>query len=234
MNDINLLMSTAVFIGVVHTLIGVDHYVPFVVLSQANAWSMKKTMMIVLICGIGHVLSSVLLGFVGIVLSQNLASLVHIETVRGMLATYFLIGFGLIYTLWALSRLYKNKPHTHLVNGKQILHDHHGIESTELHHDAQPKSNLNTIWGLFILFVLGPCEPLIPLLMYPAASNSGFAFFSVTVAFSVCTISTMMVLTYVSLKGLKQVKLAGLEKYSHALAGVAITLCGVMILAFGF
>ena len=76
----SFLLTTAVFIGFTHTLIGIDHYVPFVVLSKANAWSLKKTMWIVLLCGIGHVLSSVLLGLIGIALSQSLSFLVNIET----------------------------------------------------------------------------------------------------------------------------------------------------------
>ena len=98
MNTTSLLLSTSVFIAITHTLIGIDHYVPFVVLSKANAWTMRKTMIIVLVCGIGHVLSSVLLGLFGIALSQSVSFLVNIETIRGSLATSFMIGFGLIYT----------------------------------------------------------------------------------------------------------------------------------------
>ena len=69
MTELNTLLYTAFFIGTVHTLIGVDHYLPFVVLSKSNKWSIKKTMMIVFVCGIGHVLSSIILGFVGLGIS---------------------------------------------------------------------------------------------------------------------------------------------------------------------
>ena len=233
MNEINVLLSTAVFIGVVHTIIGVDHYVPFVVLSKANSWSMKKTMGIVLICGVGHVLSSVLFGLFGILLSQSLSFLVNVESIRGEIATYFMIVFGLIYTAISLRNMYKQKPHTHLINGEKVIHDHHEIACTVDHHQAKPSSNLNLIWGLFILFVLGPCEPLIPILMYPAATQNAFALFGVTAAFSLCTISTMMGMTYLGLKGIKAIKFKTLEKMAHPLAGIAITLCGVMILTLG-
>jgi len=233
MNTTTLLLSTAIFIGLTHTLIGIDHYVPFVVLSKANAWSMKKTMIIVLLCGIGHVFSSVILGFIGILLSQSVSVLVNIESIRGSLATSFMIAFGLIYTAWALNQLYRNKPHTHLIDGVKVTHDHHHPEEAETHHQAKPKRSLNTIWGLFILFVLGPCEPLIPLLMFPAATANIVAFFAVTLAFALTTIATMMGLTYIGVKGLKTLNVQGLEKYTHALAGTAITLCGVMILALG-
>ena len=233
MNEINVLLSTAIFIGVVHTLIGVDHYVPFVVLSKANAWSMRKTMGIVLICGIGHVLSSALFGLLGILMSQSLSFLVNIESIRGTLATYFMIVFGFIYTGISLRNMYKNKPHTHKINGEIITHDHHHIESVDDHHQAKPKSNLNLIWGLFILFVLGPCEPLIPLLMFPAATQNTLALIEVTTAFSVCTILSMMAMTYIGVKGIKAIQLKSLEKFAHPMAGLAITLCGVMILTLG-
>jgi sulfite exporter TauE/SafE len=227
------LLTTAVFIGFTHTLIGIDHYVPFVVLSKANAWSLQKTMVIVLLCGIGHVLSSVVLGLIGIALSQSLSFLVKFETMRGTLATSFLIGFGLVYTAWAVTQLYKNKPHTHLIDGEKIIHDHHHAESVQSHQEAHPKKNQNTIWGLFILFVLGPCEPLIPLLMFPAATQNNLAFVGVISAFSAVTITTMLGATWIGIKGLSHLKFEGLEKYTHALAGTAITLCGILILSLG-
>lgn len=233
MNTTNLLLSTAFILALTHTVIGIDHYVPFVVLSKANAWTMKKTMIIVLLCGIGHVLSSILLGLFGIGLSQSLTTLVHIESVRGSLATDFMIGFGLIYTAWALTQLYRNTPHSHSINGEKVTHDHHHGQETQLHHKAHPKKNLNTIWGLFILFVLGPCEPLIPLLMFPAATQNNGAFIGVTLIFALTTILTMMGLTLIGVKGLHFIRFDGLEKYTHALAGTAITLCGILILTLG-
>lgn len=233
MNTTLLLLSTAFILAVTHTVIGIDHYVPFVVLSKANAWTLKKTMIIVLLCGIGHVLSSVLLGLFGIGLSQSLTTLVNIESARGSMATNFMIGFGLIYTAWALTQLYRNKPHTHTINGETITHDHHHENEVQLHHEAHPKKSLNTIWGLFILFVLGPCEPLIPLLMFPAATENTLAFIGVTLIFSLTTILTMMGLTFIGVKGLKFIHFNGLEKYTHAVAGTAITLCGILILTLG-
>ena len=79
MNELNTLLTTAFFIGTVHTFIGVDHYLPFVVLSKSNHWSIKKTLSIVFVCGLGHVLSSVLLGFIGLGISSSLSTLVGIE-----------------------------------------------------------------------------------------------------------------------------------------------------------
>jgi hypothetical protein len=65
-NSIALLSVTAISIGFIHTILGPDHYLPFIVLSEARKWSLRKTMLITFFCGLGHVLSSVVLGLVGI------------------------------------------------------------------------------------------------------------------------------------------------------------------------
>lgn len=231
MNELNTLLTTAFFIGTVHTFIGVDHYLPFVVLSKSNHWSIKKTLSIVFVCGLGHVLSSVLLGFIGLGISSSLSTLVGIEDVRGTLATYFIIVFGLGYTIYALRNLYHNRSHKHLIDGQEIIHDHHDLENVKDHMSVNSKKNV--VWALFILFVLGPCEPLIPLLMYPAATLNTIALISVTLVFSISTISVMLALTLIGIKGLDFIKFKYLEKYGETLAGLAITVCGILMITLG-
>ncbi|KHE93351.1 MAG: hypothetical protein K8F52_18855 [Candidatus Scalindua rubra] len=46
------------------------------------------------------------------------------------------------------------------------------------------------LWRLFTIIVFGPCVPLIPLLIYPAAEN--IALVLVTSLFGVVTIATML------------------------------------------
>ena len=60
------LIATALWLGFFHTLVGPDHYLPFVALQRARDWSMTRTLVIAAACGIGHVASSILVG--GIVL----------------------------------------------------------------------------------------------------------------------------------------------------------------------
>ncbi len=68
MNELSILLVTAASLGFVHTLLGPDHYLPFIVLSKARQWSSSKTMWITFISGIGHVGSSVIIGMIGIAL----------------------------------------------------------------------------------------------------------------------------------------------------------------------
>ena len=90
-----------------------------------------------------------------------------------------------------------------------------------------------TPWVLFTIFVLGPCEPLIPLIMYPAAEHSIAGMVWVAVVFSVVTIGTMMSVVLVATWGAGFVKLGAAERFSHALAGGAICCSGLAIQFLG-
>ena len=233
-NDTILLMWTAVTIGFVHTILGPDHYIPFIVLSKSRKWSSIKTFIITLLCGIGHVLSSVILGFVGIGLGIAVFRLESIEAFRGDIAAWLLIAFGFTYLIWGIHRALRGKTHTHShVHESGVAHSHihrHFDEHTHVHNT---KSAHITPWILFIIFVFGPCEPLIPLVMYPAARGNILSVAIVASAFSVATIGTMLGLVLVSSYGLSKLPVHKLERYSHALAGLAILLCGSAIMFLG-
>ncbi|MBU1984854.1 hypothetical protein KJ815_10640, partial [bacterium] len=64
--EFSLLLGTAATLGFVHTLLGPDHYVPFIAMARARRWSQRRTMLITALCGIGHVSSSVIIGLVGL------------------------------------------------------------------------------------------------------------------------------------------------------------------------
>ena len=120
-----ILSVTAASIGFLHTLFGPDHYLPFIVMSRAGRWTMKKTALITLLCGVGHVLSSVLLGLVGVAIGTAVTKLEVIEGARGNIAAWLLIGFGFAYFVWGLHRAIKGKTHSHVhVHGEGDDHDH--------------------------------------------------------------------------------------------------------------
>jgi hypothetical protein len=69
--------------------------------------------------------------------------------------------------------------------------------------------------------------------MYPAAQHNMGAVTLVAAVFSLTTISTMMIIVMTSSYGLAKLPLGKMERYSHALAGLAILLCGVAIKFLG-
>ena len=238
-SQILILSLTAASLGFFHTLFGPDHYLPFVVLAKARKWSRSKTLWITALCGVGHVGSSVVIGFVGIAVGVALSKLEYFESFRGNISGWLFIGFGLLYGLWGLRRALKNRPHSHPhfhLNGKRHAHKHtHFEEHSHPHTSEDGKTDYKhlTPWLLFVIFVFGPCEPLIPLLMFPALQHSMLGVVSVTAVFSAVTILTMLSIVLAMTTGLQFLKMDKFERYTHALAGAAIFFSGVAIRFLG-
>ena len=232
--ELMVLYFTAASIGFFHTIFGPDHYLPFIVMGKARAWSLVKTVLITLACGIGHILSSVLLGFVGVIFGIGIMKLEALEAFRGNIAAWALIGFGFAYFIWGIRRAVRYRPHRHNhLHRDNDKHMHEHIHTGKHSHVHEEKKHNITPWILFTIFVLGPCEPLIPILMYPAAKKSITGLFLVTGVFGVVTIVTMLACVILMSLGMKFLPLGRLEKYSHALAGATICLSGLAIQFLG-
>jgi nickel/cobalt exporter len=229
-----LLAGTAATIGLVHTILGPDHYLPFVVLSKARGWTARKTALVTALCGLGHVASSVAIGLAGILVGTALFRLEAIEAVRGDIAAWLLMAFGFTYFVWGVHQALRGRrhehPHTH-AGGIEHTHTHSHVGHHTHIHEAGGKSV--TPWVLFLIFVFGPCEPLIPILMFPAARGSAWHAVLIASVFAVATIGTMLTVVMVSFYGLARVRVRGLERYAHALAGLALFVSGGAITFLG-
>lgn len=231
---LTVLCFTAASIGFIHTVFGPDHYLPFIVMSRARKWSMSKTAFITLLCGIGHIMSSVLLGFIGIAFGVAVMKLEAFEGFRGNLAAWALIGFGFAYAVWGVHRALRGRSHAHSHMHEDLdahSHEHSHVNGHAHVHEKEEKNI--TPWILFTIFVLGPCEPLIPILMYPAAKNSLTGLLLVTGIFGGVTITTMLGIVMLTSWGISFAPMSRIEKYSHALAGATICLSGLAIQFLG-
>ena len=233
--ELNALIITAASIGFFHTILGPDHYLPFVMMSWARKWSGVKTALITVLCGLGHIGSSVVLGLIGVSVGIAVNKLEFVESFRGNLAAWLLIAFGLVYFVWGLRRACRNRPHVHShTHTSEAAHIHthsHQREHTHVHNDKTKPSVAP--WALFVIFVFGPCEPLIPILMYPAAQKSFLGLVVVAGVFGVVTISTMLGVVLLSRAGVSFVPLTRLQRFTHAIAGASILLCGLAIQFLG-
>jgi nickel/cobalt transporter (NicO) family protein len=236
-SDITILLFTAASIGFIHTLTGPDHYLPFIVMSKARNWSKVKTLWITFLCGIGHVGSSIIVGAIGIAFGLGVYKLETFESYRGNLAAWAFIIFGFVYFLWGAWKAKRGMPYKHIhinTDGSSHIHEHQHSEKQNHSHNHDEKKPINiTPWVLFIIFVLGPCEPLIPLLMYPAAKTHIGAVALVAAVFSLCTITTMMIIVALTMRGINFLPMKVFEKYMHAFAGAAICLSGCAIVFLG-
>lgn len=224
------LVFSAVTISFFHTASGPDHYLPFIVLSRSRRWSTFKTILLTIVCGLGHVLSSVLLGLVGLFLGWQLSKISWFQDVRGDMSSWALLLFGVAYLIYGLRQAYLNKPHKHFdVMGEDVYvyeHRHGDI--------VMPKSRIKvTPLVLFTIFVMGPSEPLIPLLFYSGTQRSNTEVIVLLLAFTISTVITMVSMVLLGRYGYSFIKTDKLERYVHAISGAVVVLCGVGMVFFG-
>lgn len=218
-------------VGAIHTVLGPDHYLPFVMLSRARRWGPARTVVVTAACGVAHVASSLLLGGVGLLLGLGVGQLERFEGARGGLAAWALTAFGLAYAIWgirqAVRRRHDIEPHSH--GGTMHVHRH----GSRQHGHGHGVSHSATFWTLFAVFVLGPCEPLIPLFILPASKGSWSLAFAIATVFGLVTVGSMVGLTLLGLSGYARVPARPLERWAHVLAGSVIAASGLAIIVLG-
>ncbi|MBW2273338.1 MAG: hypothetical protein JRG96_08710 [Deltaproteobacteria bacterium] len=249
--DVAILCAATASIALAHTLMGPDHYLPFVAMARAGGWSRARVSWVTALCGLGHVVSSVVLGGIGVALALSLTSLAALESLRAEIAAWGLILFGAFYAAWGLRAALRGVSHSHwhLHAGAGLHHHEHAHHSDHLHlheapheapHQASREAGRNAnrresfgVWALLTIFVLGPCEPLIPLLMYPAATGSPGRMALVVAVFTAVTIATMLAAVLLALAGLGRFTALPLRRYGHAIAGAIVCSCGLLIVLGG-
>lgn len=225
------LAITAITISFFHTASGPDHYLPFIVLSRSRKWSKTKTIFLTITCGLGHVLSSVILGLAGLFLGWQLNKVSWLQDVRGNVSSWALLAFGVIYLIYGLRQAFLNKPHKHFdVMGEEVyVYTHkHG----EL---VMPGNKVKvTPLVLFAIFVMGPSEPLIPLLFYSGTKRSVPEVVVLISVFTISTVLTMLGMVLLGVYGYSFFNADKLERYVHAIGGAVVTLCGVGMVFLGW
>lgn len=210
-NTMTVLLFSTLSIAFLHAL-APDHWMPFAAIGRAQKWTKTKLLWVTFISGVGHVGISILFSILGILLGFSLARLKSLEGHRGEIVLWLLIGFGIAYMLWGIKRAKERKQKD--------------ISEEEL------KSKTVAMWTVFAIAVLGPCEPLVPLVFL--GYNYGWpGVITVSIAFSIVTILMMLVQTLLVFMGIRLIKSDLLERYSHAFAGLIIALTGVFVMFAG-
>ncbi len=218
----SMLLTAAFTAGILHTLTGPDHYIPFIVLSSSGNWSMKKTLGMTLICGLGHILSAVLVAYGALKISSIMLSLETIEAIRGGFAAWALTVFGFTYALWGLRKI---------ISGRKAVKEH--TENVGQNSNYGKKQSVLG-WTLFLIFVFGPCEPLIPFILFPETSVSVNQIIAVTSVFGAATLLTMLTVVTFATAGLKRFPLHNFfSRFGHTLAGSIVGCCGLAMTFLG-
>ena len=209
-----LLLGTAASLAVVHTLLGIDHSLPFVALGRARGWALRRTLLVTALCGGGHVASSVVIGAVGVGLGIATDALLWLESARGELAAALLIGFGLAYAAWAVWRGFR------------------GPDAARLHGGSAGADRV-TPWALFIVFVLGPCEPLIPLMAVPGIARDWLAVAAVVGVFGLLTVAVMLAAVAAAWRGVTLLGAGRIGRHADVAAGLVVAASGAAVLFLG-
>lgn len=230
-SNLLLLAISAVSISFFHTASGPDHYLPFIVLSRARGWTMARTILLTVVCGLGHVLSSVVLGLIGVFLGWQLNRFSFFQDMRGNVSGWALLLLGLAYTAYGFRQAYLNRPHKHF----DVLQDEVYVFEHRHGEMVMPDKRVKvTPLVLFAIFVMGPSEPLIPLLFFSGTHRSATEVVVLIVTFTLSTVLTMTAIVMLGYFGYSFIRTDTLERYVHAVGGSVVTLCAVGMLFFGW
>lgn len=209
-----LLLGTSATLAIVHALLGVDHSLPFVALGRARGWTLARTLLVTAVCGAGHVASSAAIGALGVGLGIAADALLWLESARGELAAALLLGFGLAYAAWAVWRRIRRPdvapPRAGAAGGTDV-----------------------TPWALFIVFVLGPCEPLIPLMVVPGVAGDWLTAAAVVGVFGLLTVAVMLAVVAAACRGADLIGVGRIGRHADVAAGLVVAASGAAVLWLG-
>lgn len=251
--------ATGFVIALSHAAIP-THWLPFVMAGRGQRWSKQQTLLVVALCGAGHVLFTTVLGILVVWLG--------IETSKwtGNIFPWIAGGALIVFGFYYLVRQARGDGHGHSHFGPGGSHDHgnhgHGGHAHGDHghsHEArleehahvtagqavpkaadaggrttQPaKSDRAVILGLLTLLTFSPCEGFLP--VYLSGISYGWAGFVILSAvLAVATIAGMVVFTGLTLSGIERLQLGFLERYESGILGALILFLGVGIIFLGF
>lgn len=185
---------------------------PFAAIAKARKWPKFKLLWITFLSGVGHVGISIVFSVIGLLLGFSLSKLKTVEGHRGLVSLWLLVGFGIAYMVWGIKKAKERRERE--------------IDEEKLN------AKIVSLWTMFAIIVLGPCEPLIPL-VFLGYNYGHIGVITVSIIFSAITIIMMLAQSLLAFMGIALIKSDIFERYSHAFAGLVIALTGALVLVLG-
>lgn len=212
------------------------HWLPFVLVGRARAWSRAKVMTVTLAAGLGHVLLTSLLGLViawlGFQLDERLGRI--FPWVAG--GVLFALGGYYLWRQWKGGGICHHSPPGGLHHPSEQCghedehaHSHWDHELNESPLVAPEKGDWAAISGLFVMLTLSPCEGFLP--VYLSGVQFGWrGFFVLSAILAVGALASMALLTWLTLVGLERFRIRNFERYEAGLLGGLFTLLGTLVI----
>lgn len=196
------LIGATFFIALTHAIMP-NHWMPFALIGKGQKWSLTKTIFITAFAGLGHSLTTTLLGFIIAILGFHITK--YAESVAEPLAGFILIVLGITFII--VGRL---KHGTH-------------------NHNHSKFSDKTLAISLFAMLSFSPCVAALPLFL-AASTFSWSKLVLLSIILSVTTVSGMLVLTILAYTGVKKINLCSIEDYEKEIIGGILTLIGIITL----
>jgi nickel/cobalt transporter (NicO) family protein len=227
-----LLFLSSCSTAIIHALIP-DHWLPFALMGRAQAWSERRTLLLAGLTGIVHVTVSIVVGIAIVLTGSDQARKVaerlgaSVETLGGGL----LIAFGLAYGLWAHARERRAHASHHAHAAGAAGHEVHPGLPLHAHGHLLSRWAGGALTGAALVAVIGisPCVLFQPILFAAAAAGTGAAV-AAAAGFATCTVGTMIVVTWVALRGMRHLSLGFFTRYGDLLSGLIIAALGVAVI----
>ncbi|MFT3782433.1 MAG: hypothetical protein QM790_10505 [Nibricoccus sp.] len=211
------------------------HWLPFVLVGRARAWSRSKVMAVTIAAGFGHVLLTSLLGLVVTVVGFK---------VYDRFGPYFpwvVGGILLAMAIYYFWRQWKgggichhsppggqHQPSEHCGQEDEQEHSHWDHELHESPLVVKEKGDWAAINGLFVMLTLSPCEGFLP--VYLSAVKLGWpGYFLLSGILAVAALAAMTLLTWLTLVGLDRFRIKNFERYEAGLLGILFLILGVLV-----
>lgn len=227
------LILAALGVALGHTVLGPDHYGPLAMMASARGWRRSSTAAMAALFGLGHVLSSLALCAVALVAGWAVGWVERIESGRADVAAWALLGIGLAYTVWGARKAIRFRGGLAVHSHGHDAHVHAHGDHVHEHESREAPGTRAGFWALFAVFILGPCEPLIPLFLLPASRGEIRLALVTAAVFGAVTIAAMVALTLLCAAGAARVLRDPAVRWGHALTGGVIAASALAILFTG-
>jgi hypothetical protein len=201
------LMGLGASLALLHAALP-SHWLPLAAIARAHSWTPQRLVLIVLLLGTAHLLSSALLGW--LIGGLGILALEHIEPLTQLGAGGMMVALGAIYVGVGLVRRRSSCG----------CADHTPFAA------CSPPLERATIASLLVAMLLSPCLLLAP--AYIEAVLLGWErVLLLTTIYGVVGLTALVVLTYLAFLGFGTLRIALLERHGMTFAGVVLILAGV-------
>jgi len=197
----------SLLLSLIHALIP-HHWIPLIAISKSEKWTTKETLFATFVTGLSHMISTIIIGiivgFVGIKLSESYSSIMSLA------APTILLGMGIIFVLLDLRSSHQ--------------HEHFNIDNEAI---KNKKSKTAIITSLSLAMFFAPCIE-IEVFYFQAATFGWAGIFVVSAVYLVMTLLFLFALVYLGLKGVSKFNLHFLENHSKSFTGIILILLGLV------